>query len=534
MVKALLKKQFLELFSFYFQNKKTGKSRSKGGTVGMFFLFVLLFLCLGLAFFGTGSILADGLLPAGLDWLYFCMMGMLSIALGTFGSVFNTYAGLYKAKDNDFLLSLPIPPSKLLFVRIVTVYSMSLLYSALMWIPAILKYFISGSPSALCVIFCIAQIFIIALFVTVLTCALGWVVALISTKLKNKSFVTVLASLLFLGIYYFVYFRINTFLQSITENAEMIGGKIKSVFYPFYLMGTASTGKVVPMLIVTAITAALFALTYFILSRTFIKITTTHTAEKKTEYKSEPVKTNSIKTALIKKELKRFISSPTYMLNCGLGVILSVILPIVAIIKLEDIRNLLAEMTLIFEGIEKVLPAFACCVVCLLLSMNQISAPSVSLEGSSIWILQSFPVDAREVLNAKKNLHIYLNTPGAILATAVLGVVVKADFSTIIFMILLSLEYVLFFGSFGLFLNLKNPNLTWTNENVPVKQSTAVMIGLFGGWGISVLIAGGAYLLIDKIDTSYYIFGCAIVLILLTRFLNRWIDTKGAEIFRSL
>ena len=34
---------------------------------------------------------------------------MLAIVLGAFGSVFNTYSSLYLAKDNDLLLSMPIP-----------------------------------------------------------------------------------------------------------------------------------------------------------------------------------------------------------------------------------------------------------------------------------------------------------------------------------------------------------------------------------------------------------------------------------------
>ena len=34
---------------------------------------------------------------------------MIALALGIFGSVFNTFASLYQAKDNDLLLSLPIP-----------------------------------------------------------------------------------------------------------------------------------------------------------------------------------------------------------------------------------------------------------------------------------------------------------------------------------------------------------------------------------------------------------------------------------------
>lgn len=536
MLKTLIKKQFLELNSFYFTNRKTGQKRSKGSAAGMIILFALVFLFLAAAFYGTASMLGDVLVPMGMGWLYFCMMGMIAIALGTFGSVFNTYAGLYHAKDNDLLLSMPIPPSKILFSRMTGVYGMSMLYSAIVWIPVVIKYFTVAEFSVLSLIFCILQTIIIPFFVTVLTCALGWVVALISTKLKNKSVVTVIASLTFIGLYYFVYFRINTFLQSIAQNAEAIGSKIKSVFYPFYLMGVASTGKVLPMIAVTAIVAALFALTYYILSRSFIKITTTKTAEKKAEYKSAPVKAANLKSALLRKEFKRFTSSSTYMLNCGIGLVIMLSLCIVALVKAKDIGEYLDLFTVMFPEMSDLLPAFAAAAICMMLSMNQITAPSVSLEGRNIWILQMLPVNPKDILDAKKKVHIILNAPVAIIAAIILGFVIKADFSSVIYMIVLAYAYVEFTASFGLFLNLKSPNLTWTNETVPVKQSAAVSIGMFGGWGISLLIGGAAYLLSNKlsIDMTYYVLACAIIILLAARFINKWLDTKGAEIFKSL
>ena len=101
-------------------------------------------------------------------------------------------------------------------------------------------------------------------------------------------------------------------------------------------------------------------------------------------------------------------------------------------------------------------------------------------------------------------------------------------------MIVLTVADVMFTAAIGLFLNLKNVNLTWTNETVPIKQSTAVAIGLFGGWGKALLIGAVAFLLMNKIDITYYPFACAVVLLLAARYLNRWIDTKGAEIFRYL
>ena len=41
-------------------------------------------------------------------WLYMALMGIVSVILGVFGSVFNTFSTLYQARDNDLLFAMPI------------------------------------------------------------------------------------------------------------------------------------------------------------------------------------------------------------------------------------------------------------------------------------------------------------------------------------------------------------------------------------------------------------------------------------------
>ena len=56
-------------------------------------------------------------------------MGLLAVLLGAFGSVFNTYSSLYLSKDNDLLLSMPIPVRSIMASRLLGVYLMGLMYS---------------------------------------------------------------------------------------------------------------------------------------------------------------------------------------------------------------------------------------------------------------------------------------------------------------------------------------------------------------------------------------------------------------------
>ena len=135
MLSVLLKKQLTEIFRNYFYNPKTNKARSKAAVAAYIVLFaVLMVVILG----GMFTVLS-----AGLDWLYFALMALLATLLGAFGSVFNTYSGLYLAKDNDLLLSMPIPVNTLMASRLLGVYLMGLMYSGVVMLPAVIVYWVA-------------------------------------------------------------------------------------------------------------------------------------------------------------------------------------------------------------------------------------------------------------------------------------------------------------------------------------------------------------------------------------------------------
>ena len=128
MTRALLRKQLMEVFSWLYRDKKSGKHRSVKGVVGWGLLYLLLFAFLGVMFGGAAVTLCGPLLTEKMGWLYWCLMGLIAIFFGVFGSVFNTYSSLYQAKDNDMLLSMPIPTSKILLIRLSGIYAMGLMY----------------------------------------------------------------------------------------------------------------------------------------------------------------------------------------------------------------------------------------------------------------------------------------------------------------------------------------------------------------------------------------------------------------------
>lgn len=425
MLKTLVKKQLMEIFRSYFYNAKTNKKRSTAGIIAYILLFAALMIGLGGMFTGLSVSLCAPLTQAGMGWLYFALMSLLAIFLGAFGSVFNTYSGLYFAKDNDLLLSLPIPVRTLMASRLLTVYLMGLMYSAVVILPAVIVYWVTVSTAPMALLGGVLLTALISFFVLTLSCALGWVVAKVSRKLKHKSFITVIVSLAGLAIYYFFVFKAQTAIEQLVANAAVYGEKIKGAAHPLYVFGLTGTGDVTAMLLSAAVILALFALTWTLLSRSFLQITTASGASGKAVYREKAVKRRSIDGALFGKELARFTASPNYMLNSGLGILLLPISGILLLWKGGTVVSLLNEAFTSQSGCAEVL---LCTGVCAIASMNDMATPSVSLEGKSLWLAQSLPVKPWQVLRAKLKVQLALTALPALVPLACMAFILPVTF----------------------------------------------------------------------------------------------------------
>lgn len=531
MTKVLLKKQLMEVFSWLYQDRKSGKNRSKGGVIGFAVLYSVLFGILGGVFYTTANMLCAPLCEIGFGWLYFALMGLIAVALGVFGSVFNTYASLYQAKDNDLLLSLPLPPAKILIARLFGVFAMGLMYELIVMIPTVLVWFLNAEITVAGALFSLLAPLILSLFVLTLSCILGFAVAAVSGKLKHKNIITVLLSLVFLAAYYYLYAQAYTVLQSILANPQKIANGVKNALYPFYCMGRGAEGDFLSMLIFTAILAALFLLVYLVLSRSFLPLATANRGSAKGKYKEKQTKAANADTALLQKELRRFLGSPTYMLNCGLGIVFMLVGAVALMIKGAALREMVYGM---FEGYLHLIPLFCAAAVCAATSMCDMTAPSVSLEGKNLWLVQVLPIQPVQPLKAKLKLHLYLTLPPTILLTLSVEWVFKLQWGACLLLLVTVAAFVLFMALAGLFFNLKMPNLTWTNEIVPIKQSMSVMLALFGGW-VVVLAFGGLYYAVRNLITPMvFLAVSAVVLVAFSAALYRYIKTKGAKIFETL
>lgn len=529
MLKALIKKQALELMSFLFKSTKSGKQRSKGSIILYSVLMIYVLAVFGFMFFSLSITLCSPLVSAGLDWLYFSLMALFATAFAVIFSVFATQSQLYEAKDNELLLSMPVKPGIILFSRMLILYLQNLLFEALILVPSLVVYCREYGFS----FFGAVLLIVLPLFALSVSCLLGWLVALISARIRNKSAVTVALSLVFLAAYIWSYSQINKYIGMIITNAQQIGQSFKNVF-PLYQLGRAFVGDFANFILITAMVLVLFGAVYAVLSKSFIKIATSKRTAAKRRYVRHELKSTDTAGALLRREWRRFLSSPAYIMNCSLGTVFLAGGAVYILIKGSDLRAALDTLYALNAQFRSLMPLIACAVIISISTMNTITAPSVSIEGRTLWIIKSLPVQSADILKSKIKLQIYITLPFILFASAAAVAVLRFDAAISAFMFIMPLMFGMFSALFGLAVNLKFPNFTWTNETVLIKQSVSATVAIFGSWGI-VLLTGALGYFASSIMRPVFVM-CILTALFAAAdiIIWRWVMTKGASIFDKL
>lgn len=534
MFKILLKKQMAEIFRGYFYDSKKNKKRSTTSTIMFIFLYAFIMIgILGGMFTQLALSLCKPFVAAGMSWLYFLIISMIAVALGAFGSVFNTFTGLYMSKDNDLLLSLPIPVKSILAARLAGVYLIGLMYSAVVTVPAAIVYWIKVPVTVAGIVGPIFFVILISGIVLILSCLLGWCVAKISTKLKNRSFITIIVSLLFIAAYYFVYYKAQGVINALIMNAAVYGRKVKDSMYMVYMFGRACEGDITGVVLYTVIIGALCAATFYVLSRSFASIATSTGNVSKRKYTEKKTDRKSISGALLSKEFGRFTSSANYVLNSGMGSLFLIIFGGFIVIRGNEIMKF-ANQFFVSGKDAGILIIIATAAICVVAAMNDMVVPSVSLEGKSIWIAQSLPIHPWKILRAKIMVQILMTAIPAIICDICIIVVLECSVADIVLIIITTLAFVVMMAFAGMFLGIKMPNLTWTNELAPIKQSLGVMIAMFGGAAVAVGMGALFWWKAWKMGAELYMLLSICVYICISAVIYVWLKKSGSNIFAEL
>ena len=531
MLKLLFKKQAMETLAFFTTGGRNGKNGKRRSPLFIAFLALLLLYGLGASVFMFGYLswtLCESFVQNGLSEVYFALNATMACAIALVGSMFMAKSKLFEAKDNDLLLSMPLPTWTILFSRMTGLYGMALLFSSLVFIPACVVYFIQTGFAFVPALLCLVTAFVLPLLALGVSALIGWVLAVIGNRVRSKNLITTLLLVLFFTGCTLLYSRMGEALEFIIMHGNEIGAVMQTWLFPFWLAGLACQGNGLALLGVIGMFGGSFALVYWLLSRTFLKTLTTRRGGAGKKYKEKRSKCAPVIFSLLKKELFR-LKNPMIFFNTAIGSMLFIILLIFAFFNAE-----LVDMINV-SGVDKgEVAVIVAVVLSFIAASNMITASSVSLEGENLWILKSAPIKTGAIFVAKILLQIALTCIPATIATVVVCALLQIPpLLSLLVWLCVSVTACLC-AVLGLIVNLKLPNLTWTSEIAAVKQSLSVLVAMFTSWGIAALLIVGYFTIGTLMSAELYLTLAFGVYTSVCGFMLVWLGTRGVEIFERL
>lgn len=539
MIKLLVKIQLRSLLAGSVRaasrKKKTSKNRVLSPvliTLLAGYIIAALLFSFGAIFYGIFSITETFSNPA----LYFSIIGFFLFILCVIGSLFAIQPQLFEAKDNDLLLSMPIPTHAILLSRFLSLLAVEYLMALFVALPAAVVYCMHRTPTLLQIVLYLFSVFLLPLFALVISCVLGWLISLITARMRNKTLFQSALVFAFLIGYFFVMSNADDILTALISSGA--ASALFSYLPPVYLFGEAVFQADLLSFATLALWCILpLAVVLFIFSRLFIRITTTKRGLKKKQYVAKSAAISSPLFALIKKEIRRIFSLPSYLLNSAMGIFMELILCGYLIISGADIQSLLTSLA--GEGVlpGEITPYIAL-VVSALLSLcaatSITAACSISLEGSRLPLLKSFPLTANDIFVAKAGANLLVSTPTLLLSSTVCAMMLPLSFGEILLVYAVPLCALFAFVCLGLAANVRFPKLDWLNEISAIKQGLAPSISVLCGMMLPVLPLVLYFVLIPSFSPIVFTL-CYLAYFLLIALLSLWYLAKsGVKRFNSI
>lgn len=394
---------------------------------------------------------------------------------------------LFAFKDYDLVMSLPVSIASVVLSRIASLYAMSLAFSVLVMVPALVVYGTVVGVSVVDVIFMVLAIFLAPLLPLAIAIVLAALIAAISSRFKHANIVVIVLSLVATLAVVVCSFMFSG-QASDSEILSVLGAeavaKLQGVFPPAAWAAEGIVqGDALAFAAFAALNVAAALLLVALLTRIFIPVNALlMSARPRSSFtfgdSSNVARVRTPFQALLAKEARMLLATPVYALNGAMGYVLVLV---AAVVIVAGRVTGLFSLNMLPPGYESLVGGFLPWVLAFCFGISSTTAPSVSLEGSARWLMLTAPVSSRTVLGAKAALNLALAVPTALVAGVVISLVLPLDPVTIIAVFVVPLAVSLFSTFVGLFMDARHPRYDWTTVYEPVKRGLPVFVVMFGG-----------------------------------------------------
>ncbi|MBQ3470416.1 hypothetical protein IJH23_01720 [Candidatus Saccharibacteria bacterium] len=443
---------------------------------------------------------------------------------------------LFKPRDNDMLLAMPIKKPLIVFARMVKFYAFEMLYCLIFLLPALIAYAMNVEVGASYFLIAITMMLLIPVIPIAVSCVIGFITSAISSRFKHKAVLEVLLSFGFLVICAILILNVNSASDFDGRSAVTIGNRITEFYYPAAaLVRLATDFEIGQYLLFVAINLGVVAVAVFLVSRFYFKIVTRLNVIRKNGNVDAKYsfRKRSQTLAMVRKELTRYFKTPVWLTNTAIGLVIFVVAVGAVCFKFDDLVNSLAdsveEFPLTVDEIRAFVPSITVAMVAFTSLLTFITAPMISLEGKAFNMLKSLPISGVKIIMTKVLSAMILIVP--VTAVGSLLMFIKFQFSILdLVLVLLAVAFMpLVTELVGILVDLKYARFDAESDAVTVRQSASVMVATFMGLGMVLLTVSLIFGLVFLAGQTAGLLMVDAVFVIVALFLYFTIVARGDE-----
>ncbi len=457
--------------------------------------------------------------------------------------IYKTSSLIFNCKDDDLLLSLPIPRKTIVFIRIFKFYLFELMFNSMFILPIMVAYIRWGDNITWTYyLTSVIMLLLLPVIPIVLSCIIGAISSSLSSRFKYKNAAQIIISLIFIiGILIFS-FSTDSIMNYLMKHASSVNDLIAKIYYPAGLYARLVTNfKLIDLIIFIILNLVVLVLSIIILSKFYFRINSRLKkviVDKKDSVGKLSFKSSSQTKSLIRKELNTFFKTPVFIINSGFALVLFILAAIIICFKFDSVIPLITSnesgLGLSKELIDNNLSVLIMLLISITAFMTSITNSVISLEGKKINILKSLPVKVKTILMAKIYSCLVITTPILFIGDIILFIRFKISILESIILLILSILIPLISHFIGIIVNLKYPKLDYENSSEVVKQSASSFISVMTGMILLIITVTIIMNIIGQISSLMLLIISLIVFAIIDVILYAYLMKKGAKEFNEL
>ena len=519
----------MALYQMNLLRRRQSDRRGRGFGPALVGLMVLLMAYLG----WWAWVLNRPLSPLGLQWVLLALGLVIGAAVVFTTGLTTIDAMLFDSSDIDLLFAAPLTKLEIVTAKIAGLVIENWILAVVFGLPFIVIYATSVQPPPLFYPFALVALLLVPGVPLAAMALISYLVGFIASGARFKRyFSTMLTVALVAGLAVGINVLARSDQFGLASPQELLDGFARRYPPTGRAVAALHSGSVVDLVWAAVWNVVPFLAVCLVIAASYGSIRSRQVVVGKATRRRLAYGSATPARALLRKEFARFFYSPMYILNSSIGGLLLIVFTVL----FGRAGSGAGQLVTALKGAGIHVDQALLVIFLLMLSLANTTGPSISLEGKSLWVVQSSPVAAGTVLRVKAALQVVVLTPLLIIACLIAVFTLPLGFAGFGVIFIPCLLLIVASALVGLVFNLHYHRFDFVNDMQVVKNGASVMLTwltVLAFNGLAVLL----YWLLGRsvgVNLPAYWAGYIVVLLGAIIVLSRYLTTRGAALFETL